>query len=154
QCPAGWGSWHSLPGYNRSMRMRWRWSPMAIVVLAATAFAVDQPQSLALLPCTQGSTDPACNPSKETIQRSKDAFSRGLKLQKAKHLDEAYEQFDRAARLNPRSVDYITALALVRQQLVFDHVQRGNLNLTKGKVVEAQAEFRTASNLDPENEFA
>jgi type II secretory pathway component GspD/PulD (secretin) len=42
----------------------------------------------------------------------------------------------------------------VRQQLVFDHLRRGNENLTQGKVVEAQAEFRSASNLDPQNEFA
>jgi general secretion pathway protein D len=38
--------------------------------------------------------------------------------------------------------------------LVFDHLQRGNENLAKGKLVEAQAEFGSASNLDPQNEFA
>ena len=60
----------------------------------------------------------------------------------------------RLARLVPKNMEYVTALALVRQQLVFDHLQRGNDDLTTGKAVEAQAEFRSAANLDPENEFA
>jgi hypothetical protein len=48
----------------------------------------------------------------------------------------------------------VTSLALARQQLVFNHLQRGNDYFTSGKMVEAQAEFLSAANLDPENEFA
>jgi general secretion pathway protein D len=136
------------------MRMGWGWSALAIAVLAALAFAADEPQNLALLPCPQGNNEPACNPSKADLNKSKIAFSKGLKLQKAERFDEAYEEFDTAARLVPRNVEYVTTLAMVRQQLVFNHLQRGNDDLTGGKLVEAQDEFRTASNLDPQNEFA
>jgi len=135
--------------------MRWGWSAVAIAALAAAALAADEPQNLAVLPCPQAAaSDPACNPSKSDLKKSKIAFSKALKLQKAEHFDEAYEEFDTAARLDPKNLEYVTALAMVRQQLVFDHLQRGNDDVTKGKLVEAQAEFRSASNLDPQNEFA
>jgi general secretion pathway protein D len=137
------------------MRMRWGWSALTIAVLVAAALAADEPQNLSLLPCPQAAaSDPACNPSKADLKKSKIAFSRALKLQKDEHFDEAYEEFDTAARLVPKNLEYVTALAMVRQQLVFNHLQRGNDDLTKGKLVEAQAEFRSASNLDPQNEFA
>src|SRR5262249_7210252 len=137
------------------MRMRGGWSGWAIVALATAALSADQPQNLTLLSCAQAApADPACNPSKEDLKQSRTAFSRALKLQKSERFDEAYKEFDTAARLAPRNVEYVTALALVRQKLVFDHLRRGNEDLTKGRQVEAQAEFRSASNLDPENEFA
>src|SRR5580700_4373306 len=152
--PAGWGRGPWIPGYNRSMRMRWGWPALAIVLFVAAAGAADAPQNLALLPCPEGAREAVCNPSKADLKKSKIAFSKALQLQKAEHFDEAYQEFDTAARLVPKNVEYVTALALVRQQLVFDHLQRGNDDLAKGKLVEAQAEFRSASNLDPENEFA
>ncbi len=134
--------------------MGWR-SALGILLLAAAAFAADEQQPpLALMSCPEKATDPACNPSKADLKKSKIAFSKALQLQKAEHFDEAYVEFDTAARLVPKNMEYVTALALVRQQLVFDHLQRGNDDLTKGNMVEAQAEFRSASNLDPENDFA
>jgi general secretion pathway protein D len=137
------------------MRMRWGWSAVAIAALAAATLAADEPQNLAVLPCPQAAaSDPACNPSKADLKKSKIAFAKALKLQKAERFDEAFEEFDTAARLVPKNLEYVTALAMVRQQLVFDHLQRGNDDLTKGKLAEAQAEFRSASNLDPQNEFA
>ena len=135
--------------------MRWGWSAVAIAAFAAAAFAVDEPQNLAVLSCAQAApSDPACNPSKADLKKSKAAFSKALKLQKADHFDEAFKEFDAAARLAPRNVEYVTALAMVRQQLVFDHLRRGNDSFAQGKLVEAQAEFQSASNLDPQNEFA
>ena len=137
------------------MRVRWGWSLLAMAGFAIAALAADEPQNLALISCPQGvSSNPACNPSKADLRKSKLAFSKALKLQKADRFDEAYEEFDAAARLVPRNVEYVTALAMVRQQLVYDHLQQGNDDLTKGKLVEAQAEFRSAANLDPDNEFA
>jgi general secretion pathway protein D len=137
------------------MSMRWGWSAVVFAAFVAAALAADQPQSLTLLPCAQAAaSEAACNPSKADLKKSKAAFSKALKLQKAERFDEAFEEFDAAARLVPKNLDYLTALAMVRQQLVFNHLQQGNENLTKGKMVEAQAEFRTASNLDPQNEFA
>ena len=135
--------------------MRWGWSAVAILAFAAAAFADDEPQNLAVLPCPQAmASDPACNPSKADLKKSRIAFSKALKLQKGEHFDEAFEEFDAAARLVPENLEYVTALAMARQQLVYAHLKRGNDDLTEGKLVEAQAEFRSASNLDPQNEFA
>lgn len=135
--------------------MRWGWSAIAFAVFAAAALAADQPQNLTVLACAQAApSDPACNPSKADVKKSKAAFSKALKLQKTDRFEEAFREFDAAARLTPRNVEYVTALAMVRQQLVFDHLRHGNDNLTNGKLVEAQAEFRSAANLDPQNEFA
>src|SRR5580693_963461 len=155
QGTAGYGLIPSIPGYNRSMGMRWRWSLLTMAAFAIAALAADEPQNLTLLSCPQtASSNPACNPTKADLRKSKVAFSKALKLQKAEHFDEAYEEFDTAARLVPKNVEYVTALAMVRQQLVLNHLQHGNDDLAKGKLVEAQAEFRSAANLDPQNDFA
>lgn len=77
-----------------------------------------------------------------------------MKLEKAKRLDEALEQFENASHLVPRDIDFATAREMTRQELVYDHMQRGNAALQAGKEIEALAEFRTALKLDPENHFA
>ena len=82
------------------------------------------------------------------------AFAKALRFTKEKRTDEAYEEFDAAARLVPRNLEYLTALAVAREELVSRHVQQGNQELAKGLQVEAQAEFRSALSLDPDNSFA
>src|SRR5579862_5261459 len=110
--PAGYGWGLSLRGYNRCMRVGWR-SALGILLLAAVAFAADEQQPpLALMSCPEKATDPACNPSKADLKKSKIAFSKALQLQKAEHFDEAYVEFDTAARLVPKNMEYVTALAL------------------------------------------
>ena len=105
--------------------MRWGWSIVAMLVFAAAAFAADEPQNLAVLPCPQAAaSDPACNPSKTDLKKSKIAFDKALKLQKADRFDEAFEEFDAAARLVPKNLEYVTALAMARQQLVYDHIKQ------------------------------
>src|SRR5208282_591141 len=95
-----------------------------------------------------------CEPSRADVKKAKSAFSRAIKLEKARRMDEAYAQFDAAARLVPKNPDYITALAMTRERVVYEHLQRGNQYLLDSKEIEAQAEFRSALNLDPQNEFA
>ena len=68
--------------------------------------------------------------------------------------DEALEEFETAAQLVPQDVEFLTARELVRQQLIYEHLERGNSSLTSGNQVEALAEFRMALHLDPENQFA
>lgn len=87
-------------------------------------------------------------------KEAKRAFERGLKLEKEKRLEEALPEFERAAELVPQDVQYATVREMVRQELVFEHVQRGNEALAGGRQVEALGEFRTAVHLDPANEFA
>jgi len=123
--------------------------------LAASTVASDQPSSTPLLPCPEGSpgTIP-CNPSKKEIKEAGEAFAKGLKLQREKRQDEAFDEFETAARLAPQDVEYVTARELTRQQSVFDHLQRGNAEMRENRQIEALAEFRTALHLDPQNEFA
>ncbi|MGH9498400.1 MAG: hypothetical protein ACRD3L_04610 [Terriglobales bacterium] len=114
--------------------------------------AADRPPALVALPCT--SALPGCNPSKSDLKKASTAFARALKLEKEKRLDEAYQEFDAAARLIPRNISYLTALAMTREQLVSNHLRRGNDDLNAGHEIEAQAEFRGAVTLDPGNQFA
>ena len=107
------------------------------------------------MPCPEGSPGAvSCNPSKKELKEASEAFAKGLKLQREKRQDEAFDQFETAARLAPKDVEYVTARELTRQQLVFDHLERGNAEMRKGRQIEALAEFRTALHLDPQNEFA
>ena len=98
-------------------------------------------------------SEAACNPSRQELKQAKTAFSRGLKLQE-KSPEAAYQEFERAARLAPRNVEYLTARELTKQQLVSRELQRGNAELESGKQIEALADFRSALQLDPSNEFA
>lgn len=137
------------------MRASWLWTLLAPALLCLSAMAADQPQNLLALPCTAvAPTGSACNPSKDDLKKADSAFSKALKLEKEKRLAEAYEEFDAAARLAPRNVDYLTALAVTRQELVSQHVRKGNEDLEKGLQIQAQAEFRNALDLDPGNTFA
>jgi general secretion pathway protein D len=126
-----------------------------LLILGIAAAASDQPTAAPLLPCPEGSPGAvSCNPSKKELKDASQAFARGLKLQREKRQDEAFDQFETAARLSPRDVEYVTARELTRQQLVFDHLERGNEEMRTGLQIEALAEFRTAVELDPQNDFA
>lgn len=123
--------------------------------LTVVAPAADQPTTAPIVACPEGSPGTvSCNPSKKDLKDARDAFAKGQKLQREQRQDQAFDQFETAARLAPKDVGYLTARELTRQQLVFDHLGRGNAELGKGRQIEALAEFRTALNLDPQNEFA
>ena len=77
-----------------------------------------------------------------------------MKLQDHRQLEDALKQFDTASRLAPQNVQFLTAREVVKAQLVFDHVQRGNLLMLENARARAAAEFRAALDLDPENQFA
>ena len=129
-----------------------RWPLLVAVMWCGVALATDTPQVLVTRPCTLDAA--SCSPSKSDRKLAHAAFSRALKLEKAKHLDQAYREFDTAARLVPNNVSYVTALAMTREELVFNHVKQRSADLNTGREVEAQAEFRGALSLDPDNTFA
>lgn len=106
-----------------------------------------------LLPCPPGASDAVCNPSRQDRKEAAKAFSAAIKLQPT-DADQAYESFVRAADLVPRNVEYLTAREAARQQLISKHIERGNVELESGKQVEALADFRTALQLDPANQFS
>ncbi len=121
--------------------------------------AADTPSAVAPSLCSNSAGAPACLGPKKDLKAARQAFARGLKLEKShnenlQNLDEAFYEFEEASRLVPQNVEYLTAREMTRQHLAGMHLERGNSDLLKGRQVEALAEFRTALNLDPQNEFA
>jgi general secretion pathway protein D len=142
-----------------------RWLPAGLsLLLAGVCFAADTPPSAAPALCSNSAGAPACHGPAKDLKAARQAFARGLKLEKSKHeksqdenlqtLNEAFYEFEEAARLVPQNVEYVTAREITRQHLAGFHLERGNSDLLSGQQLEALAEFRTALNLDPQNEFA
>ena len=121
--------------------------------------AADTPPAAAPTLCSNSAGAPACHGPAKDLKAARQAFARGLKLEKSRNenlqnLDEAFYEFEEASRLVPQNVEYVTAREITRQHLAGMHLERGNSDLLDGRQVEALAEFRTALNLDPQNEFA
>ena len=125
----------------------------ATVALAADGPSAATPTSTQTL-CSDSPGAPRCQAPAKDLKAARQAFARGLKLQKSKNLDQAFREFEEAATLVPQDIDYLTARELIRQRLAADHLERGNQELLQGRQVEALAEFRMAETLDPQNEFA
>ncbi len=123
-------------------------------MLAGMCLATDTPPAAAPSLCSNSSGAPKCQGPVKDLKAARQAFARGLKLEKSRNLDEAFYEFEEASRLVPQNVDYLTAREITRQHLAGMHLERGNSDLLDGRQVEALAEFRTALNLDPQNEFA
>src|SRR5947209_12733785 len=139
-----------VPGYNRTMRWGVRFA--TVLAFAGAGLCADQ-QPVPLLPCPPNASESQCNPSRHDLKDAKAAFVRGVKLQPSAP-DQAYVEFNRATQLAPRNLEYVTAREVARQQLVYNHIERGNSELQSGKQIEALADFRAAVNLDPSNNFA
>lgn len=124
--------------------------------LAVSAYAKgDDPSSPPPLSCGNGIPGGVnCIASKKELKQARYAFAQGVKLEDHRRLEEAFAQFDAAARLAPRNTQFLTAREMVKAQLVFNHIQRGNLLLVENSRIQAAAEFRSALELDRENEFA
>ncbi len=126
---------------------------------AGVCLAADTPPAAAPSLCANSGGALTCLGAKGDLKAARQAFARGLKLEKSRNenlqnLDQAFYQFEEAARLVPQNVAYVTAREMTRQHLVGLHLDRGNNDLLDGRQTEALAEFRTALNLDPQNEFA
>jgi general secretion pathway protein D len=129
------------------------------LLLAGVCFASDTPPAAVPSLCSNSAGAPACHGTARDLKAARQAFARGLKLEKSQNdklqsLDEAFYEFEEASRLVPQNVEYLTAREMTRQHLAGMHLERGNSDLLDGRQVEALAEFRTALNLDPQNEFA
>ena len=132
-----------------------RWLSAGICwLLAGLSFAADTPPAAAPPLCSNSGGAPSCHGPVKDLKAARQAFARGLKLEKSHALDQAFYEFEEASRLVPENVEYLTAREITRQHLAGMHLQRGNNDLLDGRQIEAMAEFRTALNLDPQNEFA
>lgn len=130
-----------------------------LVLFSSAAWAQSAPPSAdpgleQLKLCAQQPTPATCAVSKHELRQGQRAFARGLKLQKAGKPAEAFDAFDAAAVVVPRNLEYATAREVIRQKLVYDHVQKGNSLLLGDKEIAAAAEFRQALQFDPNNSFA
>jgi len=133
--------------------MRWP-GASCLLLLVGVCLAADTPSIPAVALCSDTAGAPACKAPPKDLKAARQAFSRGLKLGEARNLDEAFGEFENAARLVPQNIDYVTAREVTRQKLIAEHLERGNTALETGRQIEALAEFRIALSMDPQNEFA
>ena len=131
--------------------MRSLWAMLVVGILVSATPAADLP-SKPSQKCDD--TVNVCPVPPKVRREAKSAYENGLKLQKQSLLDEAFVEFEKAAQLVPREVQYLRAREMVRQQLVFQAMQWGNQAMAAGNEAVAAVEFRTALRLDPENSFA
>jgi len=135
------------------MMRAWQ-SILAIFLTVSASWGADQPAAVPVN-CASGLPgSPECVVTPKSRKEAKRAFERGVKLEKAKRLEEALPELERATELVPQDVQYVTLREMVRQELVYEHTQRGNDALANGQQVLALGEFRAALHLDPTNEFA
>jgi general secretion pathway protein D len=120
-----------------------------------SAAAADDPTPPAPVPCRTGTPGGVnCVLSKKDTKEARSAYSRGLKLEKQQHFNEAFEQFDRAVRLDPRNAQFFETRELAKAGLVYEHVERGNQLLYGEERARAAEEFQAALDLDPGDQFA
>ena len=125
------------------------------LLLATVLLADDSPAGKPLSLCASNVPGaPACDVSKKDLKTAKASFRRGMKLQNERRFEEALDAFEAAYNLVPNDVEFATARELARQQLIYDHIERGNAALAGNNDILALAEFRSALNLDPHNQFA
>jgi tetratricopeptide (TPR) repeat protein len=124
--------------------------PILILLLASVALAQTPEPAPASPGCDKQESACAAPEPKQARQ----SFERGLELAKAGRAREAFDAFDQAAQSAPKNLEYLTAREASRQQVVLEHLQRGNNLLLAGKSVEALAEFRGAAEVDPANAYA
>ena len=121
-----------------------RKSFLAVLLFAVTVWAQSS-QPVATVPTAASAHD------RKLAARE---FKEGVNNKKDGHNDEAFRHFKRAAELDPRNIDYLTAREVLRQIVVYDDIQRGNAALLAKNQIQAMGAFRSALDLDPSNEFA
>lgn len=135
---------------------------LTIVVLAVVSAISSTASNDNFAPVSCGNGVPGgvnCLVTKQEKKQARQAYDRGRKLETENHLDEAYKEFDQAAKLSPQNLQYLTARELVKAHLVFDHIEQGNKLLASESQnslaqIQAAQEFHAALTLDPENQYA
>ncbi len=87
------------------------------------------------------------------MKHAREAFARGSRLMRESRTEEALAEFRRASELAPRSAQFATVRELAKQQLVLEHIRRGNKYEAEQRAIPAMAEFQAALALDPANSY-
>lgn len=98
-----------------------------------------------------GAYHPECGASAQDQKNARKLFDQAIKLKREGRADEAFSLFKDAADLVPRNVEYETALAIARQQLVLQNIRHGDDALAGGNEIVAMASYRSALEADPAN---
>jgi general secretion pathway protein D len=128
------------------------------VVSALPAIAGDD----TLSPVTCGNGVPGgvnCLATKQEKKQARRFYERGRQLESENRPEDAYQQYDEAARLAPQTVAYLSARELMKARLVFQHIEKGNALLASESQnslaqIQAAQEFHAALELDPSNGYA
>ncbi len=148
--------------------MRW-WNPISrtaglicalalvpgALASAKPAASVGKPPATSTVTCfTPEAQLGNCTVLADSLKAGRKRFDEGVRLEKQGDSAAALEQMEAAADNVPESIEFTTAREIIRQRLVFQHVQKGTDLTASGKAMEAQAEFETALSIDPDNIFA
>ena len=125
-----------------------------VVLAGVSSFAGDDAAIDTAMVCGNGVPGGSnCVTSKKDLKEARNAYARGLKLEDHQRFEEAFTQFDEAARLAPRDAQFVSAREVAKSQLVFQHTERGNGFLANAQREAAAMEFRAALKLDPSNPY-
>ena len=125
-----------------------------VVLAGVSSFAGDDAAIDTAMVCGNGVPGGSnCVTSKKDLKEARNAYARGLKLEDHQRFEEAFAQFDEAARLAPRDAQFVSAREVAKSQLVFQHTERGNGFLANAQREAAAMEFRAALKLDPSNPY-
>lgn len=97
---------------------------------------------------------PAQGPSQHDLKLAGKSFERALRLQKDGQLEAAFEELNKAITLAPDNSKYRTAREMLRATIANHYLQHGNLLAQIGDEKGAEAQFKQALTIDPQNSFA
>jgi general secretion pathway protein D len=92
--------------------------------------------------------------TREQQKQAERAFRRAVRLRQQNDIVGAIDAAAESARLDPAAATYATTEKYLRAESAAQHIEAGNRLLEQHHRVEAAAEFRTALELDPTNDFA
>jgi tetratricopeptide (TPR) repeat protein len=124
---------------------------LAVTLLCTALYAQTTEQSSASAAAKPESTK---KDEARDARRAEDSYKRALRLQRESNLEEAVDAAIQSQELSPNQPLYATTAEFLKQQLINQHIDKGNALLISGKNEEALAEFRLALSLDPTNAFA
>lgn len=135
-----------------------------LALLAISACAQKQSEKTEIAPAAAVAEKPSAEvpdkieavaPTKSDVEESQKLYQRALRLTTTPAtLPEAFGLLEESTDLNPTDIASTTAREFVRQEMVSEHMERGNSFMESANPDDALSEFRQALALDPTNSYA